>query len=74
MTQVNVSTKQKQTLVVTKGAGIGGGMGWDIGVIRCKLLCIEWIKSKALLPSTEDDIQYLMINHSGKKYFLKECI
>ena len=46
-------------------------MEWDIGVIRCKLLCIEWIKSKALLQSTENYIQYLMISHNGKEYFLK---
>ena len=34
---------------------------------------IEWINNKVLLYSTENYIQYPMINHSGKRTFLKEC-
>ena len=30
-------------LVVAKGEGVGGGMEWEFGVSRCKLLYIEWI-------------------------------
>ena len=56
-------------LVVAKGEGLGGGMEWDAGVSRCKLLYIDWINNKVLPYSTENYIQYLMINHNGKEYF-----
>ena len=59
-------------LVVAKGEGTGGGMEWEVGVSRCKLLYIERINNKVLWYSTENYIQYLMINHSGKEY-KKEC-
>ena len=59
-------------LVVAKGKEVGGGMKWEIGVSRCKLLYIEWV-NKVLLYSTENYIQYPMINHNGKEYF-KKCI
>ena len=61
-------------LVVAKGERVGGGMDWEIGVSRCKLFYIEWIKNKVLLHSTENYIQYPMINHNGKEYFKKEYI
>ena len=41
-------------LVVAKRAGVGGGMEWEVGVSRCKLLYMEWIINKVLLYSTED--------------------
>ena len=37
------------------------------------LLYMEWISSKVLLYGTENYVQYPMINHNGKEYFLK-CI
>ena len=55
-------------LVVAKGEGFGGGMEWEVGISRCKLLHIEWINNKVLLYSTENYIQYLMKNHNGKEY------
>ena len=55
-------------LVVAKGEGTGGGMEWEVGVSRCKLLYIEWINNKVLLYSTDNYIQYPMINHNGKEY------
>ena len=55
-------------LVVDKGQGVGGGMEWEVGVSRCKLLYIEWTNNKVLLYSTENYIQYPMINHNGKEY------
>ena len=76
MTQMNLSAKQKQTQnrpVVAKGEGVGGGMEWEVGVSRCKLLYMEWINNKVLLYSTGNYIQYPMINHN-RKYFKKECI
>ena len=71
---MNLSTKQKQDhghreqTSVVKAEGVGGGMEWKVGVSRCKLLYIEWINNKALLYSTENYIQYPMINHKGKEY------
>ena len=59
--------------MVTKGEGVGGGMDWESGVSRCKLLYIGWINNKVLLYSTENYIQYPMINHNGKEY-KKECM
>ena len=58
MTQMNLSTKQKQThghrdrLVDAKGEEAGGGMEWEVGISRCKLLYREWINNKVLLYST----------------------
>ena len=45
-----------QRFVVAKGGG--GGMDWEFGISRYKLLCIEWINSKVLLYSTGNYIQY----------------
>ena len=51
--------------------GDGRGMAWEVGVSRCKLLYIEWINNKVLLYSTENYIQYPMINHNGKEFLKK---
>ena len=60
--------------MIAKGEGVvGGGMDWDFGVNRCKLLYIEWISNKVLLYSTGNYIQYPVINHNGKEYE-KECM
>ena len=74
MTQMNLSTKQKQTcrcvenrLVVAKGVWGRGWMDWEFGVSRCKPVCIEWINNKVPLHSTGNYIQYLVINHNGKE-------
>ena len=55
--------------MVAKGEGVGGELEWEAGISRCKLLYIEWINSKVLMYSTENYIQYPMINHNGKEYF-----
>ena len=74
MTQMNLPVKHTQTtnieisLVVAKGAEVGGGTEWEVGVSRCKLLCVEWINTKVLLCSTENYVHYPMINHNGKEY------
>ena len=70
MTQMNLSTKQKQThrhREQTCGCQ-GGGMQWGTGVSRCKPLYIGWINNKVLLYSTGNYIQYPMINHNGKEF------
>ena len=54
MAQMNLSTKQKQThrhreqTCGCQGGGGWGGMAWEFGVSRCKLLHLEWI-NKVLL-------------------------
>ena len=77
MTQMNLSIKQKQNHRNRKqtggsqGEGVGRGMEWEFGVSRYKLLYTEWVNNKVLLYSTENCIQYPVINHNGKEYFLK---
>ena len=54
--------------MVAKGEGRGGGgMDWEFGISRCKLLHIEWINNKFLLYNTGNYIQYPVINHNGKE-------
>ena len=77
---MNLSMKQEQTHRHREQSGgcqggrVKGGLVWEAGVSRCKLLYIEWINNKVLLYSTENYIQYPMINHNGKEYLKKECI
>ena len=73
MTQMNFSTKQKQTHRHTEQTcgckeGVGGGMHWEFGISRYKLLYIGWINNKVLLYSTGNYVQYSVINHNGKEY------
>ena len=71
---MNLPTKQKQIhrhreqTCGCQGGGGGGGMDSEFGISRCKLVHIGWINNKVLLYSTEDYIQYPMINHNGKEY------
>ena len=70
---MNLTRKQKQNrrhreqTGGCQGEGVGGGMEWEVRVSRCKLLYIEWINNKILLYSTENYIQYPMVNHNGKE-------
>ena len=59
--------------MVAKGEGGWGQMDWEFVISRCKLLYREWINNKALLYSTGNYIQYLVIHHNGKENE-KECI
>ena len=78
MTQMNLSTKQKQThgienrLVVAKGGRGERGMAWEFGVSKCKLLHLEWI-NKVLQYNTGNYIQSPGIDHDGKEY-KNECV
>ena len=54
--------------MVAKREGFGGRMEWEVEVSKYKLLSIGWVKNKVLLHSTENSIQYLIINHNGKEY------
>ena len=52
MTQMNLSSKQKQThrhREQTCGCRGAGGGEWEVGVSRCELLFMEGINSKGLL-------------------------
>ena len=54
-----------------------GGMDWEFGTSRCKLLYIQWINNKELLYSTGNYIQYPVINHNGKEkknHFMSYCL
>ena len=44
-----------------------GGLNWEFGTGRCKLLYIEWINNKVLLYSTGNYIQYPVTSHNGKE-------
>ena len=44
----------------------GGGMEWEFGLSRCKLVYIEQINNKVLPYSTGKCNQYPVINHKGK--------
>ena len=59
--------------VAAKGEGVRGGMEWEFGVSRYKLLYIGWINKKVLLYSTGNYIQSPGISHNRKEY-KKECI
>ena len=43
------------------------GMDWEFGVIRCKLLHLEWINNKVLLYSTGNSPQYCVMTCMGKE-------
>ena len=61
MTQVHLSTRQRQTHRQTCGCQRGergeGGVGWESGV-RCKVLHTEWTNNKVLLYCIGDYVQY----------------
>ena len=62
---------KENRLVVAKEEGAGEEIDWEFEVSRCKLLCTEWINNKVVLNSTQNYIEYLKINHSGKRNFKK---
>ena len=61
------STDIENRLVAVKGEEGGGGIDWESGNSRGKLLYIEWIKNKVLLYRTGNHIQYPVINHNRKE-------
>ena len=67
MTQMNLSLKQNHTenrLLAAKAEEFGGKREWEAGVSRSKSVYILWINNKVLLYSTENYLQYPMINHN----------
>ena len=53
--------------MVTKGERGWGGINWEFGNSRYKLLYIKYINNKVLLYSTGIYLQYPVINHNGKE-------
>ena len=70
MTQINISTRQKQTHRYTEQicGRQRGGKNWECGISGYKLLYKGWINNKVLLYSTGNYIQYPMINRNGQEY------
>ena len=69
--------KSSPELWFLRGKGSGGGVSWEFGISRCKLVYIEWINNKILLYSPGNYIQYPVINHNGKeneKEYVYVCI
>ena len=52
--------------MVAKGERGGSGMDREFGVVRCKLLHLEWISNEVLLNSTGNCIQSLGTEYDGK--------
>ena len=71
MTQMNLSTKQKQThgLVVAKGEGVGEEMEWEFGVSKRK-----YGMDKQQGPTVEHRELYSVSYNKWKRIFKKECI
>ena len=57
--ETETDSQTENRFVVAKGDGGGGGMDWEFGISRCKLLYIEWLNNKVLLYSTGNYIQCL---------------
>ena len=49
MKQKQTHRHREQTCGRQEGEGVGGGMEWEFGVSRCKLLHIERMDNKGLL-------------------------
>ena len=60
----------EKRLVAAKGQGAEGGTDREFGISRCKLVYTESIKSKVLLYSMGNCIQYHVINHNRKDRML----
>ena len=59
-----VSVKWNRLMVAKT---VAGGMDWEFGISRCKLVHIGWINNKVLLYSTGNYIQYPVINCDGEE-------
>ena len=71
--KTETDSQTENRFVFAKQRGSGGGVDYEFGISRCKLLYEAWINKKVLLYSTGIYIRYPVINHNGKEY-KKECI
>ena len=67
--KINKLRKKKEfwSIVVAKMDAGEGGTDWEFGISRYKLLYIGRLDNKVLRYSTENHIQYPVINHNGKE-------
>ena len=65
--ETETDSQTQTTTCGCQGGGGRGGMDWEFGISRCKLLYRDWINNKVLLYSTGKYIQYPVINHNGKE-------
>ena len=71
------SQTEKANLWLPKGKGGGGGINYEYGISRYKLLHIKLINNKVLLYSTGNYTQHPIINHKEKEYtytHIRVCI
>ena len=61
--ETETDSQTENRLVVAEA----GGIDWEFGISRCKLLYMEFINNEVLLYSTGSYIQYPVINHNGKE-------
>ena len=66
--ETETDTDIENWFAVAKGKGGRGGRVWEFGIGRCKLLYTWWINNMVLLCSTENNIQYPVMNHNRKEY------
>ena len=66
--EIEITHRHKEQICSCQGTEEGGRMDWESGISRCRLFYMEWINNKALLYSTGNYIQYLIINHNRKEY------
>ena len=76
---MNVSMKHKKThrngeKTCGYETGRWKGKEWEFGISRGKLVYIGWINNNVLLCSTENYIQYPVINHNRKEYENYVCV
>ena len=66
MKQKRTSRHREQTCgcLAWVGGGCRGGMDWEFGSSRWKLLYIEWVNNKVVQYSTGNYIKYPVINHN----------
>jgi len=70
-TETNSQTSTTD-LWLSRGREDGGGMDWEFGISRGKLLYIGWINNKVLpTASTGNYIQYPVVNHRIMDRILK---
>ena len=73
MTQMNLSTKQKQShrlreqIYGYQGEGLRGGIDWEFGIDMYTLLYLKYITNRDLLYSTGNSTQYSIITYMGKE-------
>ena len=62
-----MGTENRLAAAKREGPAQRQGLGWEAGAGGCKLLYTERVNNKILLYSTDNCIQYPMINQNGKE-------